>query len=401
MYLTFSHPEALYHLKDFGGGIWAVKIEDKYCLIIKASKEIILTAKVNKGFHFYLAPINVDSRHSIAIVTAFYDSDDEPLAIRTPLLDDDASTQSILELLKNDDFEVFFFDEHNRELLSYTANGNLTAMRKRLIATTFFGRDMAPQILDKIEHWFARRSSEDDEEAFEINFVEALFRDDFVIMDLEEEKHSFIGSQTFSSTSLDREEPGSYQELDIVFLLQRVYDNSKIYLNPIKEADGKEFVDVMVLGDEAVFLIQAKDSPNTERILKNTVKRKRSRSIAQLKEAAKQLIGAISYANKTELLRFVYGNEVVEVNIAGKQMIGIMVIKELFNDEFEAYSAITYDLVEKTRVPAVFYDYPELNLMTLHCQSEDKMLSAIHQVYSFAMENELFPRLRYLGKPSV
>ncbi len=399
MYLTLSHPEVLHQLKAFGGGIWAARISGEYCLIIKASKEVILTAKINKGFDFYLAPIEIDSKHSIAIVTAFYDNDDEPLAIKTPLLVDDESTQDILELLKHDDFEVFFFDEHNRELLSYRANGNLSAMREKLAATTFLGSDAASQMLDKADYWFARRSAKDDSEAFAINLVESLFPDDFLIMDLAEEKHSFIGSQTFSSSSLEREQPGAHQELDIVFLLQRVFDCGRIYLNPIKEADGKEFVDVMVIGDEALFLIQAKDSPNTEKILKNTVKRKRTKSVAQLTEAAKQLSGAITFANKNKLLRFVYGENIMEVNTSEKQLIGIIVIKELFNDAFEDYSAIAHGLMETSQVPAVFFDYPELNMMTLHCNNEEKFLDAIHQILSFAMESGQFPRLRYSGKP--
>jgi hypothetical protein len=401
MYLTLSHPEVLHQLKDFGSGIWAARIAGEYCLIIKASKEIILTAKINKGFDFYLAPIEVDSKHSIAILTAFYDDDDEPLVIKTPLVVDDESTQDFLELLTNDDFEVFFFDEHNRELLSCSANGNLGAMRKLLAGTTFLGSDVVPQILDKADYWFARRNAQDDEAAFAINLVENLFPDDCVILDLDEEKHSFIGSQTFSSTSLERVEPGAYQELDIVFLLQRVFESGRIYLNPTKEADEKEFVDIMVLGNEALFLIQAKDSPNTEKILRNTIKRKRARSISQLAAAAKQLSGAITYANKNKLLRFIHKQNVVEVDISGKQLIGIIVIKELFNDSFEDYSAIAYDLMDTSRVPAVFFDYPELNMMTMHCDDEKTFLGAIHQIFSFAMENEQFPRLRYSRKSKL
>ncbi len=395
MYLTISHPEIVHQLKDLGVGIWAAPVAGKYCLIIKASKEVILTAKINQGFDFYLAPIEVDCKQTISILTAFYDSDDEPLIIQTPLVADDENTQDFLSFLKSNNFEVFFFDEHNRELLSYRANGNLGAMSKCLDSATFLGIDVVSKMLDAAAYWFARRNAKDDEEAFAINLIESLFPDDFLIMDLDEKKHSFKGSNTFSFSSLERPEPGASQELDIAFLCQRVFNTRKIYLNPIKVTDGKEFVDVMIVGDEAIFLIQAKDSPNTKKILKSTIKRKRSKSITQLNEAAKQLTGAISFANKNKILRFIYDKKVLEVDITNKQLLGIVVVKELFNDSFTNYSAIIYDLIEKSKTPAVFFDYPEFNMMTLHCKSEGKFLDAIHQIFSFAMDNQQFPRLRY------
>lgn len=398
MYLTFSYPEIVNQLWRFGCGIWPTKIEDKYCLIIKASKESILTAKINQGFHFYVAPVKIQSKQSFAIVTAFFDDHDEPLAITTPLVRDDVGTLDFMELLKEDTFDVFFLDENNRELLSYKAQGDLPALRQRIVAADLYGIETVPTMLDSAQQWFSRRTAEDDSQAFKISFVENLFSDDFVTLDAGAERHSFVGSKSFSTNSLEREEPGTFQEIDIVFLLQRVYPSGQIYLSPIKDADGKEFVDILVVGNEAILLIQAKDSPNTEQILRNTVSRKRRKSLSQMKEAANQLVGAISFARKNDLLTFLLNGKRIEVNITGKQLIGIIIVKELFDDTFEEYSAIGYKLVDLAQAPAVFFDFSELNRMTLHCTNEEKFVYAMHQIFTFAMENEQFPRLRYSGK---
>jgi hypothetical protein len=400
MYLTIMHPEVVPLLKEFGVGLWAAKVDKKYFLIIKAPKEIILTAKINQGFHFYLAPVEIDSKSTFTLITAFFDDDDEPLIIMTPLLANDAPTNDFLELLHNDVFEVFFFDEHDRELLSYKASGCLTLMRDRIISTPLLSADAVRQMLYKAENWFGLRDERDDEEATAVTLVERLFPDDFVIMDLEDEKHLFHGSKSFSSNSLERDEPGSHQELDIVFLLERVYEPKRIFLNPIKAVDGEELVDVMVVGDEAVLLLQAKDSPNTEKILRTTVKRKRIKSLKKLKEGASQLSGAIGEIKRNPLIRLSYGEGTIEVDLSERQLIGVVVVKELFNDSFEEYSSVMFELMDKTETPAVFFDYPELSLMTLHCNCENKFLNAAHQIFSFAMEHGEFPRLRYSGAPS-
>lgn len=400
MYLTFMHPEILPLLENFSVGIWPARAGEKFFLVVKAPKEIILTAKANQGFHFYLAPVEVNSTPTFTLITAFFDNEDEPLVITTPLVANDQATDDFLNFLCNDEFELFFFDEHNRELLSYKASGRLTSIRERLATVPLLGMDAVRQMLDKANTWFGMREERDDDEAIKVTLTESLFPNDFVIMDLGYEKHLFNGSTSFSGTSLEREEPGSYQELDIVFLLQRVYEPGRIFLNPIKASDGEELVDVMILGDEAVLLIQAKDSPNTEKILRTTIKRKRIKSLNQVTEAASQLRGAMSEINRNAHVRLKYGEDTVEVDLSEKQLIGVIVVKELFNDSFREYSSVMFELMDKTKTPAVFFDYPELSIMTMHCSCEERFLDAISQIISAAMEHNEFPRLRFSRCPT-
>lgn len=399
MYLTISHPEIISQLEKLRGGIWAPRAGGKRFLVIKTSKEAILAAKMNRGFYLYLAPIRIGTTLTRAIVTAFHDDLDEPLTIRTPLVADDSGTHDIFELFKSKAFEVYFLDEHNREWLSYKAIGDLPSVREILINTPLLGAHAAPEILNRTEDWFARRTSQDDENSLQIKLTESLFPDDFIIQDLGDDVHSFVGSKGWSTTSLVRAEPGAYQEQDIVFLLQEVFQPNQIYLGPIKAVDGKEFVDVMVVSKGYVYLIQAKDSPNTEAIIKSTAQRKRAKSVAQLGAATKQLHGAISFTQKSPVLRFSRNEKIEEIDITGKQLIGINIIKEIFNDMFEQYNSICLDLMEATKVPTVFFDYPEFSKMVLYCQNEELFLDAIHRIFAHAAETGKYPRLRYMGKP--
>jgi hypothetical protein len=54
---SFDHPEILTYLGKLLYGFQPVQFPDgRYCLIIKADKEFILTARINNGFKRYLVP---------------------------------------------------------------------------------------------------------------------------------------------------------------------------------------------------------------------------------------------------------------------------------------------------------------------------------------------------------
>lgn len=395
MYLTLQHPEILESLKDFAGGLLTTSAG----LIIKTSKEVILSAKVNGGFDFYLAPVKVQGVASFVLMTVFRDDDEEPLVWRTPLIKDDAATQELIKLFDSRKTDVFFFDELNRELLSISVEGDLPSMRKRIDEVSLCDNANHREALEQAEEWFSRRGASEEEEAVSVQITSELLRSDFVIMDVGLERHRFHGSKTFSTTVLEREEPGSFQEHDIVFLLQRVFTQDRIFLGPIKEVDGEEFVDVLIVGEYVAYLIQAKDSPNTQRMLKTLVKRKRSKSIAQTREAAKQLKGAFSFVRRNPMLRFKVGDGVVEVDLSEKPLLGIIVIKEVFDDSMLEYSDIVFDLMDQVKSNCLVLDYPELSRMTMHCKSEERFLGAASQILEGAREYGQMPRLRYSGAP--
>lgn len=398
MYFTIMYPEKLPQVHSYGTGIWAALTNDGYCLVVKASKEAILTAKMNQGFKFYLMPAQVRDRIGVVLFTCFFDNEDEPLVCMSPLLDDEG-TRDIIKLLANDEFNVFFFDENSREQLAYTARGDFKNLRERLAASDLLEREDFREMLDRSHEAFGLRTEDVDAQSTAIDFTESLFPDEAVIFDTNPIRHSFQGPNSFSTSQLIRPEPGAGQEMDIVHVLQRSFSPRQIYLNPEKKADGLEHTDVLVVAEKYAFIIQAKDSPNTEALLRTTVKRKRLKSVSQLKEAAIQLLGAVKFAKENPVLHYVYSGKDVKVDITGKQIIGLMVIKELFDDSFETYTDINMKLIVDTEVPSLYMDYAGLHMLTLYCPDEQAFIDKLHRQFEVGMENGLFPRLVFSGRP--
>ena len=122
MKLSVTSPKVVDELVDFPGGLWPARRrgDSRMILIVKAAREMAVTAKLREGFRFYLAPVCAGTGTTYGLITAFFDDSDEPLTISTPLFDEEI-TRDFLSLLSSDSFHVHFFDEHNREHLGFRA----------------------------------------------------------------------------------------------------------------------------------------------------------------------------------------------------------------------------------------------------------------------------------------
>ena len=121
--ITLKHPTVARELAQFPGGLLPAQLlgVQPNVLVVKCSKEMILAAKVHRELRFYLVPLDADGVNTYGLVTAVFDDPDEPLVIRTPLLDDEFGN-GIFDLLCTQTFDIHFFDEHDRELLGYRVN---------------------------------------------------------------------------------------------------------------------------------------------------------------------------------------------------------------------------------------------------------------------------------------
>lgn len=400
MYLTITNPEIIPVIRSFAVGIYAPLVDEKPCLVIKCSKEMILAAKVRRELRFYLAQVRLSKfEYGYAIVTAVFDEGPSPLTIITPLTKDDPHTLELIELFKSETFHTFFFDFNDRELLSCEACVSENSLTNRIRNYRLSKRGHETAIIESTNAWFSHTGKADDERATKVSFGKNLFRDDFVLIDATTENDGVIGAKSVSVSSLVREEPGQYQEYDIVLTLCRVYKPGQIYLNPVKEVDGEEFADVLVVGEQAVLIIQAKDSPNTLKTIDSTLDRKRRKSTSQLQAGINQLKGAISFVRTNPKLKFSLNGETVEVDVSGKPIISVVIVKELFDDMYAEYSKIVFDHSEKTKVVTVFFDFPEFNKMTLYYKNEELLLGAVDKILDAALKCKQFPRLWSLGRP--
>ena len=401
--LTINNPGILSELENLPCGLVPMrKLDGNVILLIKCPKETILTARVRREFRLYLAPVHVGSFHTYGIVTAFFDDDDEPLAIRSPLVQDEMATD-LLRLFSLKQFEVHFFDEHNRELLGYHAL-NRGALKDRLnIDNIVLGspscmlqhRRLAGQCHDEMLRWFANRSSADDDGATSIELCKPLFPEDLYIQDSRPGVNSYHGRRVPMHTTLERQDPGHFGELDIVHALLRAFAGEQIYLNPVRPADGREFADVLVCTPSRILVIQAKDSPNTEAMLNRSIGRKKATAVSHLEKAIGQMRGSISYATSGDSLEVEVDSELHAFALSGRELIGLAVVRELFSDEFQVYSPLALELYRDTGVPCFILDYPELHQFTLNRNTEESFFETLQIVLEVALRENEFPRVRF------
>lgn len=394
--LTILHPEVMPVVSGYPAGLLALFLPDepKPKLVVKASKECLLAAEMNNGFKIYVVPLSIAGATTIALITAFFDDADEPLIIRSPVYDDDDALE---RLLKCDALDVHMFDDNSRELLAFEA------IMQRPIATQDlleragrlpFSYASARSAHDQMVEWFGLRSQEDDRLAISVDFGERLIPKDVFWMEQQPETHRYHGSHNVTSTQLVREEPGAFQERDIVQLLHRVFFPKEIFLNPLCVTDREEITDVLVVTDSSALFIQAKDSPNTERQLKNTLDRKKATAEKAITKAMAQVRGAIGYARSASPMKMLIKTDKAEINLEGKELRGLIVVKELFSDRYSEYTNLILPVSEEIRVPCIVLDYGDLVMYTAHLRNEDAFYEAFDRVYTFGAEHGEFPKLR-------
>lgn len=386
-----------YISENFHGGLLPIKLENgKIFLIIKAPKEYILTAKVRKEFKIYLVPVTVQGKDSFSIITAFFDDADEPLVIRTPLFFDDLS-EHFREMLLSEKIEVYFFDETNVEYLGYSARFSLPENSREVIADTEFfpfSNSTARSVITQLDHWFGHRQADDDGAALSVVLEEALYPEDFTIVDARQLENRFVSTVSIPVNSLERSEPGEYQERDIANLLARIYPANRIYLNPLKGEDSEEISDLLLIGENILF-VQAKDSPNVEKILGNSVARKKSTTLRHLDKALNQVSGAVKYARRSEVMSFLVGNRKFSVRVSGVKIVALVVVKELFFDDYHIYTDRVLAVAKNLGVTCIPVEFNELHSYTMNLHSEESLFDAIDFVFDKGLESGRFPRLRF------
>ena len=377
MKLTVTNPEVMDTLVTFPVGLWAIRRggDSRMILVVKASKETAQTAKLRGEFRFYLVPLHAGGVATYGLLTAFFDDHDEPLVIRTPLFDDEIA-QDFLLLLSSDSFYVHFFDEHNRELLGFRAE-NSNAHRFRVLANAirFVSQTLerARQFLDEMQFWFSARSSSDDAAAFTIHLRERMFPD---------------------SLAEQVDNPGDFNEDDIATTLRRPFQCDQVFSNPIRADNGREFVDVLVATNEILLLIQAKDSPNTESALTRNIDRKKTTAAKHIWKAARQLKGSINHLRSGESIEIITDGKRRNVSMSGRDVLGLVIVKELFDLERPTSSPLVLTVFEETGIPCLLMDYMEFQELTFFRPTEESLVGTLWEIFSVACEHGVFPRSR-------
>lgn len=370
-------PEVPQTLVDFAGGLLPARDvgSSRMTLIAKTMREIAATARLREFFRLYLVPLRTGDVHTHGLLAAFFDDHDEPLTIRTPLFDDELS-RDILRVLSSDSFDMHFFDEHNRRLIGFRAE-NPDAARLRSFANTLQfvpgNRDIARQFHNDMTSWFGARSTADDSASLRINLLETLLPDNLP----------------------QSQPPGDLNEQDIEIALHRAFRDEQVYRNPARADEGLEFVDVLVATEKTVLLIQAKDSPLTTDILNRTIDRKKLTTAAHVKKAAAQLKGSINHLRFGSPITTIADGQRCDVSMSGREVFGVVIVKELFDSERSDCSRLVLSIFEETDIPCLLLDYQEFQQLTFWRRTEESLVDALRDIFSAAREHGLFPRSRF------
>ena len=394
---TILHRQVIPYIQGLPIGLSPLSFKNQASprLLIKTTKEMLLAAKVNSGFKVYVIPIPLSGQETIGLISAFFDVEDEPLVIFTPLFEDE-ETHKLINMLQLPTLDIHFFDEHSRELLGYTCELKCPASTKERLASSSFGPfelDLARSAHTQLRQWFGVRTPNNDIAAISIRFGESHFADDLVILDARPNNHLYPGGSSFSFSQLERDEPGAFQEQDIAHLLGSLFEPTDIFMNPLRVTDKEEIADILVVTESEIIVLQAKDSPNTENVLRNTIARKKLTAQKALLKALGQVKGALRYLRSMSPLKMIVGGEAIEMDISKHQVRALIVIKELFNDEYSAYSPPIIELSKDTQVPCIALDYPELQAYT-GMSSQVKFFEAFDLVFSHGQKTGELPRLR-------
>jgi hypothetical protein len=252
---------------------------------------------------------------------------------------------------------------------------------------------LAKSALNQMPVWFGNRTHDDDVLAIEVKFIETLIEVQLFI-DTRPEYHLYHGSPQFSFSKLERQEPGTFQEQDIARLLGNLFSPEQIYMNPLRITDKEEIADILVITESEVIVVQAKDSPNIERVLKNSLDRKKATTRKVLCKAINQVNGAIGYLRSITPLKMVVGGEVLEIDISSRTVRALIVVKELFKDEYSVYTPRILKLWKDAQIPCIALDYAELQMYVTHLSSEESFFQAFDRVFTHGVKTEQFPRLR-------
>ena len=87
------------------------------------------------------------------------------------------------------------------------------------------------------------------------------------------------------------------------------------------------------------------------------------------------------------------GSIIVPIGIGEREVRGLIIVKELFSDEFGAYSPPLLGLAGETGVPVIALDYAELQAYTT-MNGAGKFFEAFDRVFAHGQQAGDFPRLR-------
>ncbi|HCE2478819.1 hypothetical protein [Vibrio parahaemolyticus] len=403
--LRLKYPSLYEHLlPKLEFGLHPVKLGDSedYFLIVKCSKEIILTAELNNGFEIYSPLVNCDSVKTTSLLSVFYDCDDDPLTIMTFITDDCAYDKEVFKkVFSQEVIDIYFVSQSNIDILSFKSKIECSdTVFENLNLSNLIPRsyEAIPILNNALCNYFHEKIDEKDK--VKISFIEPVTQNFTTIIDCSKitELHH-VNDNGISISTLRIDEPGESQENEIAGFLNRVFEHSKIYMNPLKIDDREEISDLIVIGDDYIYFVQAKDSPNNESVIRNSIQRKKSTVKKHLKKAVNQMKGAIKHASINDNLEFFVKDAddtfiKVSTDIGVLEKRGIIVLKELFPEDMVDYTSLIIDMCKELKEECIVFDFNDLGNCTVNIDNEAVFAKMFESSFKQACQYGEFPKYR-------
>jgi hypothetical protein len=191
--------------------------------------------------------------------------------------------------------------------------------------------------------------------------------------------NGYQGGTGFRHDTLTRTDSGYHQERDISACLSRAFEPGEIMMNPRSKDNHKEILDHLVLTDDLAILVQAKDSPTTEAGITRKLQRKRLASHGQIDAAIRQINGAARYLEREAPAKLVVAGQDIDIDLRDRRVIGLAIVKELFDDEGSAYAAACVKMSGLSG-GGIVMDYNSLHALTHRFASRDAFVQALEKL---------------------
>lgn len=386
--LHLKHPEIYARVSQIPSGLLAFKTSDASILAIKASARALLAGKGSGGLKLYFAPVICGGLSTYCLLTAFPDGTNSPLLVWTPLYED-PDARTLLAVLSAPRIELFLLDEKNRPWLSYIAvapdRTKLARFSQKLqLAPRDMARTTSHDVIDQASAWFSRGSEREDRRAFNLSFIEAVMREDLVMLHAGM-RDSFYGEEV-RHAELGYANPGDRQEPDLAEELARKFGGGKVFLNPLKLPNMEELCDTMVVGAIANFYFQFKSSPNTDATAKRDTGRLRTTIVHHVAKAVEQTGKCIDYVGNPGPFTIALRADRkfrAPVHQHGKNAIFVIVTHETIRDDLAKYASEILPLAE--RATRVICHVAETDLYKyLHfCATEEEFFKLLVADFSY------------------
>ena len=109
--------------------------------------------------------------------------------------------------------------------------------------------------------------------------------------------------------------------------------------------------------------------------------------------------GVLKYATENGQLDVKIDDRTSTIALQGRQLIGMIVVKELFAHEYQDCSVSLLTLVREMQIPSLMLDYSTLHELTFRVHDEAEFVNGIFKVVQVALENNEYPKLVWNDVP--